>query len=138
MPGSKLWVKNVFALLVLVIGKHWLIYLLSNIYNIYWFVFFLIYDIGKKRGSAIAKIVGKNAHKYPQFETDVRMYVYEEIVDGRKLSEIINEQHENVKYLPGHKLPENIVSWDKWKKNEIYYEKRSLCLPIKNSSNTSR
>lgn len=38
------------------------------------------------------------------------MYVYEEIVDGRKLSEIINEQHENVKYLPGHKLPENIVS----------------------------
>ncbi|KAH9497098.1 glycerol-3-phosphate dehydrogenase [Dermatophagoides farinae] len=70
--------------------------------------------MGKKRvciiGSAIAKIVGKNAHKYPQFETDVRMYVYEEIVDGRKLSEIINEQHENVKYLPGHKLPENIIA----------------------------
>ena len=38
------------------------------------------------------------------------MYVYEEIVDGRKLSDIINEQHENVKYLPGQKLPENIVS----------------------------
>lgn len=38
------------------------------------------------------------------------MYVYEEMVDGRKLSEIINTQHENVKYLPGHKLPVNIVA----------------------------
>ena len=62
------------------------------------------------RGSAIAKIVGLNATKYPHFENEVRMYVYEEMVDGRKLSEIINTQHENVKYLSGHKLPENIVN----------------------------
>lgn len=38
------------------------------------------------------------------------MYVYEELVDGRKLTEIINTEHENVKYLPGHKLPTNIVA----------------------------
>lgn len=38
------------------------------------------------------------------------MYVYEEIVNGRKLTDIINETHENVKYLPGHKLPPNVVS----------------------------
>lgn len=38
------------------------------------------------------------------------MYVYEEMIDGKKLTEIINTTHENVKYLPGHKLPENIVS----------------------------
>lgn len=38
------------------------------------------------------------------------MYVYEEVVNGKKLTEIINETHENVKYLPGHKLPENVVS----------------------------
>ena len=38
------------------------------------------------------------------------MYVYEEQVDGRNLSEIINTEHENVKYLKGKKLPENIVS----------------------------
>ena len=38
------------------------------------------------------------------------MWVYEEIVDGEKLSEIINKRHENVKYLPGEKLPENVVS----------------------------
>jgi glycerol-3-phosphate dehydrogenase len=51
-----------------------------------------------------------NAKKQSIFADRVTMYVYEEIVDGRKLTEIINETHENVKYLPGHKIPENVVS----------------------------
>ncbi|CAL7940233.1 unnamed protein product [Xylocopa violacea] len=60
-------------------------------------------------GSAIAKIVGANVVKYNnKFETRVTMYVYEEIVNSQKLTDIINQLHENVKYLPGHKLPENI------------------------------
>ncbi|KAK8726597.1 hypothetical protein OTU49_009949, partial [Cherax quadricarinatus] len=59
-------------------------------------------------GSAIAKIVGTNVTKFEQFDDEVRMYVYEEMVDGRKLTEIINTTHENVKYLPGKKLPENV------------------------------
>lgn len=62
------------------------------------------------RGSAIAKIVGANAAKYDRFVTTVNMWVFEEMVDGRKLTEIINTDHENVKYLPGHKLPPNVVS----------------------------
>lgn len=37
------------------------------------------------------------------------MWVFEEMVNGRKLTEIINTEHENVKYLPGHKLPANVV-----------------------------
>lgn len=37
------------------------------------------------------------------------MWVFEELIDGRKLTEIINETHENVKYLPNHKLPTNVV-----------------------------
>ena len=37
------------------------------------------------------------------------MWVFEETVNGRKLTDIINNDHENVKYLPGHKLPENVV-----------------------------
>lgn len=62
------------------------------------------------RGSAIAKIVGDNVVQHSDlFENTVKMYVYEEMVDGRKLTEIINNDHENVKYLPGHKLPANIV-----------------------------
>lgn len=61
-------------------------------------------------GSAIAKIVGLNAARLPQFDDRVTMYVYEEMIDEKKLTEIINETHENVKYLPGHKLPSNVVA----------------------------
>lgn len=39
------------------------------------------------------------------------MYVFEEMINGKKLTEIINETHENVKYLPGHTLPANVVSF---------------------------
>lgn len=61
------------------------------------------------RGSAIAKIVGTNARNNPKFDSTVNMWVFEETVNGRKLTEVINTDHENVKYLPGHKLPENVV-----------------------------
>lgn len=62
------------------------------------------------RGSAIAKIVGRNAAQLAHFDPRVTMWVFEEDIGGRKLTEIINTQHENVKYLPGHKLPHNVVS----------------------------
>ncbi|MGH0185658.1 UNVERIFIED_CONTAM: hypothetical protein FKN15_018652, partial [Acipenser sinensis] len=62
------------------------------------------------RGSAIAKIVGVNAAALDKFDKTVRMWVFEEMVNGRKLTEIINTDHENVKYLPGHKLPPNVVA----------------------------
>lgn len=63
------------------------------------------------RGSAIAKIIGNNVKGGDtEFNSTVNMYVYEEIFDGKKLSEIINNEHENKKYLPGIKLPENVVS----------------------------
>ncbi|XP_054281544.1 glycerol-3-phosphate dehydrogenase [NAD(+)], cytoplasmic isoform X2 [Macrosteles quadrilineatus] len=61
-------------------------------------------------GSAIAKIVGANAARLDSFSDEVTMYVYEEMIDGKKLTEIINTTHENVKYLPGHKLPPNVVA----------------------------
>ncbi|XP_030631953.1 glycerol-3-phosphate dehydrogenase 1b isoform X2 [Chanos chanos] len=59
-------------------------------------------------GSAIAKIVGSNAAKNPKFDNTVNMWVFEEMINGRKLTEIINTEHENVKYLPGRKLPPNV------------------------------
>ena len=58
----------------------------------------------------IAKIVGMNTKRHDMFEDKVNMYTYEEMVNGRKLTEIINNDHENIKYLPGYKLPENVVS----------------------------
>ena len=62
------------------------------------------------RGSAIAKIIGNNVQESSIFEQEVRMWMYEEQVDGRNLTEIVNTQHENTKYLPGVKLPTNVVS----------------------------
>ncbi len=73
-------------------------------------------------GSAIARIVGRNVVKYPDFDNEgtnlialivfilVRMWVFEEVVKGQRLTEIINTTHENVKYLPGIPLPKNIVA----------------------------
>lgn len=64
-------------------------------------------------GSAIATLVGRNACRLPNCETRVNMWVYEEDVEveegkSMKLTEVINNRHENVKYLPGIKLPSNI------------------------------
>lgn len=54
--------------------------------------------------------MGGNAGRLAHFDPRVTMWVFEEDVGGRKLTEIINTQHENVKYLPGHKLPPNVVA----------------------------
>ncbi|KAI9140122.1 NAD-dependent glycerol-3-phosphate dehydrogenase C-terminus-domain-containing protein [Paraphysoderma sedebokerense] len=61
-------------------------------------------------GSAIAKIVGRNVHDFPEFDKEVKMWVYEEIINGQKLTDIINDKHENVKYLAGIKLPPNVLA----------------------------
>ncbi|CAD5121559.1 DgyrCDS10058 [Dimorphilus gyrociliatus] len=61
-------------------------------------------------GMVIAKIIGNNVQNTKDFETSVSMYVFEEMVEGRKLTEIINTDHENTKYLPGHKVPANVVA----------------------------
>jgi len=62
------------------------------------------------RGSAIARIVGDNVKQISSFNPSVKMWVFEEMIDGRKLTDIINETHENVKYLKGFPIPENVVS----------------------------
>ena len=62
------------------------------------------------RGSAIARIVGDNVKQLSSYHDIVKLWVFEETLkDGRKLSEVINEEHENVKYLPGFKIPDNVV-----------------------------
>ncbi|KAI9264137.1 glycerol-3-phosphate dehydrogenase [NAD+] [Phascolomyces articulosus] len=62
-------------------------------------------------GSAIAKIVGENTARHSNvFQRNVRQWVFEENVNGQKLTDIINTQHENVKYLAGVPLPTNVVA----------------------------
>lgn len=76
-------------------------------------------DSGNKRvaiigsgnwGSAIARIVGTNVKEQDGFHEEVKMWVFEEMVDGRKLTEIINQDHVNVKYLPGFQIPDNVIA----------------------------
>jgi glycerol-3-phosphate dehydrogenase (NAD+) len=38
------------------------------------------------------------------------MWVFEEIIQGQRLTEIINTKNENVKYLPNIPLPKNIYA----------------------------
>lgn len=38
------------------------------------------------------------------------MWVFEEDIDGKKLTDIINEKHENVKYLPGINIGDNVLA----------------------------
>eukprot|EP01039_Chlorochromonas_danica_P006869 gene6867-7592_t len=60
-------------------------------------------------GSAVARRVGLNLEKV-HIPEPIDMWVYEEEVGGRKLTDIINTDHENVKYLPGIQLPKNILA----------------------------
>ncbi|SGZ56702.1 CIC11C00000002309 [Sungouiella intermedia] len=60
-------------------------------------------------GTTIAKILAENCLSRPHlFRHHVKMWVFQEKVDGRNLTDIINEDHENVRYLPGVKLPKNL------------------------------
>lgn len=61
-------------------------------------------------GSAISRIIGRNVAIHQEFRTRVKMWVHEEYINGRKLTEIINTRHENVKYLPNIEIPTNIIA----------------------------
>ncbi|XP_074367802.1 glycerol-3-phosphate dehydrogenase [NAD(+)]-like [Apium graveolens] len=62
-------------------------------------------------GSVAAKLVASNTLKLPNFHDEVRMWVFEETLpSGEKLSSVINQSKENVRYLPGVKLGENVVA----------------------------
>uniref|UniRef100_C1BQN2 Glycerol-3-phosphate dehydrogenase [NAD(+)] n=1 Tax=Caligus rogercresseyi TaxID=217165 RepID=C1BQN2_CALRO len=62
-------------------------------------------------GSAIARIVGKTTSEHPElFLSSVHMWVRDEVVEGKSLVSIINDRHENVKYLPGKMLPSNVIA----------------------------
>ena len=60
-------------------------------------------------GSALVRILGRNALDKPEtFDPKVSMYVHEEMIDGKPLTQIINETNENVKYLKGAKFTPNV------------------------------
>ena len=59
-------------------------------------------DIVLDRGTAVAKIAAENIKEHADlFHPILNLWVFEEIVNGEKLSIMINSRKENVKYLPG-------------------------------------
>ncbi|KAE8648548.1 glycerol-3-phosphate dehydrogenase [NAD(+)] [Cucumis sativus] len=62
-------------------------------------------------GSVAAKLIASNAARLSSFHDEVRMWVYEETLPtGEKLTDVINLNNENVKYLPGIKLGKNVIA----------------------------
>ena len=66
-------------------------------------------------GSAISTLVGRNCERLSNCNSRVNLWVFEEMVEAedgsmQKLSEIINSRHENIKYLPGIRLPSNVIA----------------------------
>ncbi|XP_014505350.1 glycerol-3-phosphate dehydrogenase [NAD(+)] isoform X2 [Vigna radiata var. radiata] len=62
-------------------------------------------------GSVASKLIASNTLRLPSFHDEVRMWVYEETLpSGEKLTDVINRTNENVKYLPGIKLGQNVVA----------------------------
>ena len=64
-------------------------------------------------GTAIAKLIGENVQGKPaDYENEIKLWVHQELIDGKNLTDIINTERENVKYLPGIKLPSCIIADD--------------------------
>ena len=61
-------------------------------------------------GSALTRILGSNALAHDAFEDEVKMWVFEEEWQGGKLTDAINAENENVKYLAGAKFTPNVVA----------------------------
>jgi glycerol-3-phosphate dehydrogenase (NAD+) len=62
-------------------------------------------------GTAVARRIAMNIKKNDLFESKgVKMWVFEEEVNNRLLSDVINQDHVNPKYLPNVELPENVVA----------------------------
>ncbi|KAI4339518.1 hypothetical protein MLD38_024457 [Melastoma candidum] len=62
-------------------------------------------------GSVASRLIASNTLRLDSFHDEVRMWVYEEkLPSGEKLTDVINRENENVKYLPGFKLGKNVIA----------------------------
>ncbi|GAA5849337.1 hypothetical protein JCM5353_006742 [Sporobolomyces roseus] len=62
-------------------------------------------------GTALARLAAQNAGEREGFDDEVRFWVRQREIPGKGLlTDIINETHENARYLPEMVLPENLVA----------------------------
>lgn len=81
-------------------------------------------------GTAVARIIANNVVTTSNFDPEVLLFVHDEMYQNQKLSEYINELRLNPIYLPGVKLPENILAvtdMGKISQADVYV----ICLPCK-------
>ncbi|KAJ1341123.1 hypothetical protein BSLG_004294 [Batrachochytrium salamandrivorans] len=63
------------------------------------------------KGERYAKIIGKNVVHQPNFQQgSAYAGLLRDCPQGQRLSDIINSTHENIKYLPNIKIPDNVVA----------------------------
>ncbi len=67
-------------------------------------------NFGTAISNEIALNINQNSQLKDRFCNNIQMWVYGEIYEDRNLSQIINENHENPKYLPGIKLSPNVIA----------------------------
>ncbi|EPR78834.1 Glycerol-3-phosphate dehydrogenase NAD(P) [Spraguea lophii 42_110] len=60
--------------------------------------------------TTLAISISKNVKKLNNYKNNVYLWTFEILINRRKLSGIINKERENVKYLPGVYLPDNIFA----------------------------
>ena len=88
---------------------------------------------GGNWGSAIAKIIGRNVLDREGFDTEVRMWVFQEKIRGKNLTDIINSEHENVKYLPVSSQPlqsaPRVLSRHRWARRASSSQRTSSPIP---------
>lgn len=61
-------------------------------------------------GSCMARHCAETIKNMPEMDPVIKMWVFDEVVNGESLVKYINEHHENIKYLPGYNLGENVVA----------------------------
>ncbi|CAF4940179.1 unnamed protein product, partial [Rotaria sp. Silwood1] len=63
-------------------------------------------------GTTIAIHIGEKVRELKdKYDQKLMMWCKEETLEnGKKLTEVINEQHENIKYLPHERIPDNVVA----------------------------
>ncbi|NQV09024.1 glycerol-3-phosphate dehydrogenase (NAD(+)) [Candidatus Woesearchaeota archaeon] len=64
-------------------------------------------------GTTIARLIADNLNNKKEladYDKSIFLWIHDEIVDGKNLSDIINKEKVNVKYLPDIELQENITT----------------------------
>lgn len=79
-------------------------------------------------GTTVARLVAKNIAGNAEFDSQVKLWIYDEPYNNTTLSKYINTHHENPKYLKSIKLPLNITAITSFDLQDI--DILIFCIPV--------